>query len=175
MKTNWKWLGWLGGVLLLAGGCVSKTTAPVVTGAVVQFTACELAKAKPAAKAPLHAAGVTLRAFGSDAPPTQEVLASALAAIDCGDAVTATQVNAMWSVVTAAYGELYLALKTPEQKATLQLWFTQVGLALDNGSQCGAPLGVLRAPAAVPAGAPTWAELGDQLKASLRQVRPGTR
>ena len=167
MKTNWMRLG-LGALVALLAGCVSPKTLPVVTGAAVQFTACQLAKARPAAKAPLHAAGVTLKAFGSDTPPTQAVLQAALAAMPKADAVTQVEINAMWAVVTAAYGELYVVLETPEQKATLQLWFTRVGEALDSGSTCGADPAARMAKAAnAQVSGPTWEDLGRELKASL--------
>ena len=149
-------------------GCA---TAVVIGGAAVQIIACELAKSKPAAKAPLLAGGNIFKAFGSDVPPTQAELEAALSAIPKLDQLDQVEIDAMWDAVCVGYGELYNAIETPEQKVKLQLVLTSIGTALVNGSTCQAPptsrLSAMTPRKQTP---PTWKELGDAIKKDFRGV-----
>ena len=163
MKTKTLFLSLISAALL--AGCA---TAPTVTGSAVQIVACELAKAKPAAKAPLHSAGLILKAFGGQVPPTQAEMEAALASIPKLALSEQIEVDAAWALVCAAYGLVYNATDTPEEKVRLQLWLTTIGTALDNGSTCGAasvPPGVaaqMKASQLV-----TWDQLAEAVKRSL--------
>ena len=149
-------------------GCA---TAHIFTGAALQVTACELAKAKPAAKAPLHAAGVAFKAFAADTPPTQAQLAQVLAAIPKADSVTQVEVDAAWVIVVQAYGLIYST--APETQAKLKLWFAAVGNALDAGSTCGSadPQSTAARYMQPPKDAPTFRKLADEIAASLKDAR----
>ena len=149
----------------ILAGCA---TAPIITGSAVQVIACELAKAKPAAKAPLHSAGLILKAFGGQVPPTQAEFEAALNSIPKLNMPDQFEVDACWVLVCGAYGLVYNATDTPEEKVRLQLWLTSVGTALDNGSTCGAaivPAGV--AAQMKPITTVSWDELAKAIKKSM--------
>lgn len=149
-------------------GCA---TAVIIGGAAVQIIACELAKSKPAAKAPLLAGGNIFKAFGSDTPPTQAELEAALSAIPKLDQLDQVEIDAMWAAVCVGYGELYNVIETPEQKVKLQLVLTSIGTALVNGSTCQAPS--TSKLSAIPQSkqvSPTWSDLGAAIKKDFRSV-----
>ncbi len=147
-------------------------TATPITGAAVQIIACELAKAKPEAKVPLHAAALVFKTYGGQVPPTQAELEAALDAIPKLGNMAQVEVSACWAIVCATYGAVYNSVSTPEQKVQLQLWLNTFGNALDNGSTCGG--------ANVPAGvasqmlvntSPTWNELALAASKELKRIQ----
>ena len=126
----------LGFMILWLAGCV---TAPVFVGAGIQTGACELSKAKPMAKGPLHAAGLAFKSFSKETPPTDAELQIILTAIpEVEDHVTQVEIESMWALVVQGYSAFYNSLGSAEKQKTLQAWFAAVGAALDNGSTCGA-------------------------------------
>ena len=154
--------------IAILAGCA---TAPLVVGPALQITACELAKARPAAAVPLLAAGETFLAYASQEAPTGAQLAAALAAVPALAGYDAAEVRAFVDLVLIGYAPLYASIETDADKARLRLWFRQVGSALVSGSQCK--------PAVAPAGsysmprefAPGWVDLAKTITASMDSVR----
>lgn len=163
MKTRLNW--WRRGsaslpvVLLVLAGCA---TAPFLTGTALQVLACELAQARPAAVAPLRAAGTVFTAYGGTSAPTAAELNTVLAA--ALNSWHDVELTAFAGAIVQGYGPLYASLKTEEDRARLRTWFAAVGSALSNGAECKpaqAAVGPVKR-------VPTWQELAKEIERSAQ-------
>ena len=156
--------------IAILAGCA---TAPLVVGTALQIASCELAKARPAAAAPLLAAGLTFQAYADTDAPTRVQLAAALSSIPALAGVDAVEVRAFVDLVLAGYEPLYASVETEADKARLRTWFAQVGGAFVSGSHCQPvapqPAGALGRPNNKPA--PTWIDLAEGVRGSMKQVK----
>lgn len=155
--------------ICILAGCA---TAPFVIGTALQVGACELAKARPAAAAPLLAAGLTFQSYSQTDAPTGVHLAAALSSIPALAGVDAVEVRAFVDLVLAGYEPLYASIETEADKSRLRLWFAQVGGAFVSGSHCqpvAQPAGAMAKPSNKPA--PTWIDLAEGVRGSMKQVK----
>jgi hypothetical protein len=156
-------------LVAILAGCA---TAPFVIGTALQIGACELAKARPTAQAPLLAAGLTFQSYASTEAPTGDQLAAAFANLPPLAGVDAVEVKAFVDLVLAGYGPLYASATNETTKANLRLWFGQVGNAFIAGSHCQPvvhPAGAMSEPITKPA--PTWIDLGKEVQYSMKKVK----